>query len=360
MKQEKSNKLGIAVLALTKIPNVGAKTVKILAEGINELEEITPRLIWKYIYNRLDLLNLKGKAVLSIESFSIKEFENIFFNLESELKGLDLMSYFDINYPSKLYKITSPPLVYWYKGNSKLVNYNVLTIVGTRRNSDYGSLVVKEIINNIDNNEIIPASGFADGIDDIAYSFCMRYKYKFLGVIPYSYKYIPRLKGNKILQCIENNGLIISMEFGEEINKGSFINRNKLIAGLSDSIFVVEASLNSGSLNTVEFGINFKKQIYSIPGSIFSNVSEGCNSLSKNKNVIMINSINHLSQIFGKINSNNKEEDIFINAIKLGYNSIEKISNYYNIKTDKVRSELTLLEMKGIVRINLFDEIEIL
>ena len=245
------------------------------------------RLIEKYnseenIYNNIDnivkekllyknfLIRLSAKN--NIEEEKIQEY--LFKN------NIKYVTYSSSLYPQKLKDIENPPYVIFYKGDISLLNYNMVAIVGSRKNTNYGEQVTKFITSELYNISYGVVSGVASGIDSIAHREILSRGGKTIGVLGCGIDVVyPRF--NKYLyEKISERGLLIS-EFlpGTKPMPYNFPQRNRIISALSNGVIVIEASSKSGSLITVDYALNQSKDVMVVPGSIFNESSKGCNLL---------------------------------------------------------------------------------
>lgn len=296
------------------------------------------------------------------------------FNFNEEIEkykkfSINIISYFDSDYPNILKNIPNPPLMIFYKGNINSISKNI-AVVGSRDCSDYGVSVARDFCNYFVNQNIVIVSGGAIGIDSVSHEVCIKKNFPTISVmgagldIVYPYK-------NKYLfeKIIENNGLIVS-EFPIGINAfpQNFVMRNRIIAGLSSGVLIVEAGIKSGTMTTAEFAINQNKNVFVVPGSIYSNFSAGTNYLIKNGAIFVTDpkdieemiwgvSQNERQKVKNEIENKNEidiswmnddEKNIF-NLISYKLKNIENIILESNVDIKKINSILTLFEIKGFI-----------
>lgn len=193
----------------------------------------------------------------------------------------------DINskfYPERLKNIDNPPKQLYCLGNIELLNYkNNIAIIGSRNYSDYGKKATKDFSEGLSKNEICIISGLAKGIDAFAHGGCLNVGGKTIAVLGSGIDVIYPKENEKLFyKIIENNGLIISeYPLGTKPEKQHFPARNRIISGLSDGILVIEARKNSGTNITVDFALEQGKDVFVIPGNIYSKTSDGTNFLIK-------------------------------------------------------------------------------
>jgi DNA processing protein len=188
------------------------------------------------------------------------------------------LSLSDSSYPVLLKKIPDPPEILYVEGNySSDIFTDCIAFVGTRNITPYGINVVNKLISELSLFECTIVSGFSRGVDINVHEACIKYGLRTISVIPFGIGYGKKQSSRDlIIKITQHQGLILS-EYPEDFEpkKWSFVRRNRLIAGLSTAILVVEAAENSGSLITAKFGHTYGKPVYVVPGNIFSPYSTG-------------------------------------------------------------------------------------
>lgn len=191
---------------------------------------------------------------------------------------------YDADYPLALREIYVPPVVLFYQGDfSILAESTCLAVVGARAATKYGLQAVATILPELLNQSIEPitiVSGLARGIDTQAHKVTMQEKGRTVGVIGSGLDQMYP-KENQVLQKRMAQEELVLSEYplGAKPLKFRFPERNRIIAGLSRGIFVVEAKKRSGSLITAYNGLDENRDIFALPGSIYENNSEGCHRL---------------------------------------------------------------------------------
>ncbi|MDX1535667.1 MAG: DNA-processing protein DprA [Candidatus Spechtbacterales bacterium] len=192
----------------------------------------------------------------------------------------------DEKYPKILKEINDPPELLYYRGNLDALDYPAgIAVVGTRRCSEYGKQAAEKITAGLSKNNITVISGLARGIDAYAHKATLENKFSAIAVLgtPVDDKSISPKTNKRLAQnIIESGGIIMSeYESGSRVYPSNFIKRNRIIAGLSLGVLVIEAPLKSGARSTARFAVDYNRDVYAVPGSIFSRLSEGCNDLIK-------------------------------------------------------------------------------
>lgn len=218
----------------------------------------------------------------------------------------------DKEYPKSLKKISDAPKILYIRGKFPIGKYYV-GIVGARRCSIYGKQVALDIGGGLAKSGIIIVSGMAEGIDTFAHQSAIQNNTPTIAVLGTGLdkeSVYPQSNLKMMDKIIDKGGCIIS-EFPAKTPglKANFPKRNRIVAALSQALLVVEAKEKSGSLITANFAKSFKKQIFAVPGSIYSQLSLGCNNLIKNNNAKI--ATNYKDILFElKIAPENKKEQI--------------------------------------------------
>ena len=185
-------------------------------------------------------------------------------------------------YPERLKNIDDAPKELYCLGNLELLNYkNNIAMIGSRNCSSYGERVAKEFAYNLAKEDVCVVSGLAKGIDSFSHIGALNAKGKTIAVLGSGLDNIyPKENIKLVEEIINNNGLVISeYPLGTKPLKYHFPARNRIISGLSDSVLVVEARKNSGTNITVDFALEQGKDVFVIPGNIYSKTSDGTNFL---------------------------------------------------------------------------------
>jgi DNA processing protein len=176
------------------------------------------------------------------------------------------------------------PKKLYYKGNwSEEIFQNCLAVVGSRHLTYYGRRATEQLVTEVAAAGVAIVSGFMYGGDEAAHSAAVKCGGKTIAVMPCGIDLIfPPGQKELYQKILDNNGLIISeYEPGFKPTNYSFVQRDRIVAGLSKAVLVTEAALESGSLITASYAKKFGKKIFAVPGPITSEVSKGTNKLIK-------------------------------------------------------------------------------
>ena len=194
-------------------------------------------------------------------------------------KQIGLCSITDEDYPPLLKEISNPPTIFYYRGKLETLAMRI-AIVGTRENTSYGKRVALELGEDLAAAGITVVSGAARGIDIYAHTGALKTgrTVAVLGCGINFYK--PAENKYKLLEEIGERGLVMT-EFEPNMppTPATFPPRNRIIAGLSRGVIVVEAGHKSGALITTDYAGDFGRDVFAVPGGIYSPKSEGTNRL---------------------------------------------------------------------------------
>lgn len=196
-------------------------------------------------------------------------------------ENIELITIFDPAYPKPLRHITDPPFLLYIKGDKKVLKNNCFAVVGTRNLTEYGKRVVSLIVEPIAQAGLTIVSGLARGIDGLAHQAAIKAKASTVAVLGGGLSNHSIVVENRPLaQEILKNGIIMT-EYPLTVHGSaiSFPQRNRLISGLSKGVLVIEADEKSGSLITAKCALDQNRDVFAVPGSIFSSKSKGPNQL---------------------------------------------------------------------------------
>ena len=270
-------------------------------------------------------------------------------------------NYFTIEndiYPQCLKEISNPPLKLYYKGNLDLLkDERLIAVVGTRNPSSYGKLCCEYMVKKMTSANITIVSGFAKGIDSIAHKTSLLAGGKTIAVIASGLDIVYPASNLSLYREIEEKGLILSeYEAGVKPFKFNFPQRNRIIAGLSKGTIVVESKDRGGSLITADLALEFNRDVYAVPGDVFSEYSKGCNNLIRDSKAKSLSNINELLDDYSwKIEEKNINNKYTQNQLLI-LNSLSSEKNLDNILMEtkigqtEILAELMTLEIMGAIK----------
>jgi len=256
-----------------------------LAEKYGE-KEVTLKILKKNLTRRKKWEAINNGLIFSLfDNFNFseekKEIENF---KKNEIK---FISFLNKNFPEELKSIPDAPIALFYKGEIDNDSPKI-SVVGTRRCSSYGKKVAEEIAELLSNNGVIVVSGLAYGIDSSAHIGALKGCGKTYAVLGGGLNKVYPKSNINLSKKIEERGAVISEYFpDDEPRDFQFPERNRIIAGLSKAVVLVEAPEKSGALITVDFAIDFGREVFCVPGPINSELSVGCHKIIRDGGTIL-------------------------------------------------------------------------
>lgn len=230
-------------------------------------------------------------------------------------------------------------------GNSDLLfdpNLKFLCVIGSRRHTQYGVEACEKLISSLSGYPVVIVSGLALGIDGLAHEAALRAGLPCIAVpgsgLDPDYIY-PRSHTYLAEQIVEKGGLLLSeYEPQTRASPWSFPMRNRIMAGLSHAILIIEGEHDSGTLITARLGLEYDRDVFAVPGSIFSPSSEGPLSLIKNGAIPICNSDDLLIALGFKEPTMIKDEGRAVDALKNCSNEEKQVLNL--LDSPRTREEL--------------------
>lgn len=197
-----------------------------------------------------------------------------------ESAGLSVLTWQDPDYPALLRQIPDPPFVLYLRGRLQPEDSRALAVVGTRRPTPYGQEATRTLVHELVLHSLTVVSGLARGIDTLAHRAALEAGGRTLAVLGSGLDRLYPPDNRRLAELIAERGALVS-EFppGVEARKGHFPRRNRIISGLATGTMVVEAGERSGALITARLAAEQGREVFAVPGSIFSAQSAGTHQL---------------------------------------------------------------------------------
>lgn len=275
-----------------------------------------------------------------------------------------LIEYASEKYPERLRYIENPPSRLYALGNINVLNELGIAVVGSRTNTQYGERMCKRFTKNLVEYNINIISGLAYGIDSIAHETCLKNSGKTIAVLPSGLKNICRATNkNLIMPILKNNGVIIS-EYESSISADSakFLERNRIVAGLSAGTLVIEAGYRSGTRVTARFTTENERPLFCVPSSLENIKGKTTNELIQ-QGAKLVTSVEDMFEDIYKDNSEiifckkKQEKNWLVNippdliSVFKEIDNVPRDINYISRKTklpiSEVNYKIMLLQLEG-------------
>jgi DNA processing protein len=300
-------------LALTLIPHIGPVQARILVDRFGGASGV-------FHAKKSELEQLEGigtvraAAVKAFRDFSAAEAEIAFLE-KYKITPLFLS---DPGYPKRLLNCYDPPTLLYYRGRADLNTSRIIAVIGTRGKTDYGKQVTEELVRDLAEQQVLVISGLALGIDALAHKSAIKAGLPTVGVLAHGLDKMYPAEHRGLAKDIlsQGGGLLTEFRSNTKPGKHHFPTRNRVVAGMSDAVIVVETAVKGGSMITAELANGYNKDVFAFPGRVTDNKSAGCNFLIKTNKVMLLSDAGQLIEVMGwqpsTSNRVKKQRELFI------------------------------------------------
>lgn len=349
------------LLALLKVDGVGDIVAKKLLNHFTTAENI-----FKAKANQLESIDGIGRVLIK----NLKD--KLVFNLaEAELKfikenDINCLFYQDEKYPDRLKHCIDGPILLFTSGTIDFKNRKVISIVGTREITSYGTEFCKKFIEDLAPLNPIIVSGFAYGVDIVAHKVAMDLGLQTIGVVAHGLNQVyPKVHKKYVAKMEQNGGFMTEFWSNSNPEKENFVKRNRIVAGISEATIVIESAEKGGSLITANLANDYNRDVFAVPGRTSDRFSQGCNNLIKTQKAHLLTSAADLiyilnwelkqdetkviqKQLF--VSLENDEQKIYDYLQKNGKQLLDVIALDCDFPVFRISSILLNMELKGVVR----------
>ena len=351
-------------IASTFLSGVGKKKVRTLISKLPSIEA----LFEASIYDLHEISSIPLTLLFQLNrtkalELAKHELEFVFQN------DINTHFYLDSDYPRRLKQCPDAPLLIYSKGSFDPNPSKIISIVGTRHSTDYGKELTQELIKGIQSYNVQIVSGLAFGTDYNAHKIAIDHQLSTIGVLGHGLDRIYPHSHKKIAEIMVQNyggGLITEFSQNTIPDRVNFPRRNRIVAGMSDALVVIESKCKGGSMITAELAFDYNRDVFAFPGSINKQNSSGCNLLiQKNmaqlitESADLINSLNWEKENNVDYSDNFIEENMDILDLSIPENRVislllkngkyhfDQILASIDLKTNELNSLLFNMELLG-------------
>lgn len=300
-----------------------------------------------------------SKAISTQKILSDAEYELRFV----EKHQIKLDYYLDENYPYRLKRCEDAPVMLYSKGCFDWNSERVVSVVGTRKATDYGKRQCASLIEELADMGVLVVSGLAYGIDTVAHKSALQYGLPTLGVLAHGLDRIyPSANSSLAKKMCSNGGLVTEFLSKTNPDRENFVKRNRIVAGLSDATIVIESTKRGGALITADIANSYHRDVFAIPGRLGDASSEGCNHFIKTNRAALFSSAKDISYLLSwekqlspkqlPIFDLTPDEQRVVDAIaEAGELPIDQLSARLTLNIGQLSQILLQLELKQVVRV---------
>lgn len=283
-----------------------------------------------------------------------------------EQEGIRVLYFANEDYPERLKHCIDGPVLLFGSGNFDFRNRKLISIVGTRQVTAYGTEFCKKLLEELALFNPIIVSGFAYGVDIVAHQTALEQQLQTVGVLAHGLNQIYPKSHKKYVGKMEQNGGFLT-EFWSNSNpdKENFVKRNRIVAGMSEATIVIESAEKGGSLITANLANDYNRDVFAVPGRTTDKYSQGCNELIKTQRAQLITSAADLiyclswqlesekaktiqKQLFVSLDL--EEQKIYDYLQQNGKQLIDIVALECDFPIFKISSILLNMELKGVIR----------
>ena len=286
-----------ALLALNRIDRIGSIRAKYLYEQLGSAQEIFRNR--KHLNEIITGVNQSLINALDDSGVFIKAEQELRFIEENHIRCLTPENE---DYPSRLRDCEDAPLLLFTLGNADLNTTKIVSVVGTRKATEYGRRMCNRLIEELHTlcPDILIVSGLAYGIDAISHKAALDNNCKTVGVLAHGLDMIyPRTNRDMAKRMLDCGGLVTEFMSQTIPLPNNFLRRNRIVAGLADAVVIVESAARGGSLATADMAQSYHRDCFAFPGSVGDIYSEGCNALIRDNKAALITSGSDLVDAMG-------------------------------------------------------------
>ncbi len=342
-------------VGLNLVKGIGAARFKLLLDHFGDA-----RTAWEASSSALRSAGLSEKITENlIQMRASADLQTIWEQLESQ--EITLLTWNDEGYPRRLKEIHQPPPVLYVRGEITPQDEWAVAIVGTRRMTPYGRQVTEEVAAFLARNGITVISGLALGVDSVSHQACLKAGGRSIAVLGSGVDIIYPTENRKLAaEMIEGGAIISDYPLGTPPEGTNFPPRNRIIAGLSIAVVIVEAGQKSGALITANFSVNQGREVFAVPGKIHAPQSKGPNKLIQDganpllspEDLMAVLDLTMITehQTARSVLPGDATEAALYSVLGHEPKHVDEIGMEANLPIEQVSATLALMELKGMVR----------
>lgn len=349
-------------IGLTLIEGVGPVTAKKLIAYCGSAEAVFSEKKNKLV-KIPDIGEYTARNVVKSDVLDRAEKELIFIKKNK----ISTHFYLQDSYPQRLKYCEDGPLVLFSLGKMNMNENKMISIVGTRKPTEYGKSFCEKLVNELEEHHVTVVSGLAYGIDICAHRSCVQNNLPTIGVLAHGLDQIyPSVHRSTAKKMLENGGLLTEFLSKTNPDKENFPKRNRIVAGMTDATLVIETTRKGGSVITANLANDYNRDVYALPGRSGDEFSSGCNFLIKSNRAALFESAEDIVKMMGWEKKDEKKkkqiqqklfmeldenEKRIVDHLKSnGDSQLDVIALQTESPVSKISSLLLTLEFKGIVR----------
>lgn len=356
------------MMALSRVPKLNCGQQRTLVETLGSATAVYE--------NRHNILDAMPDAIPALKE-NLALMDANLPRCEEEMEWaekvkVECIGFQDERYPARMKECGDAPVMLYYRGTADLNKRRIISMVGTRKISDYGKQLCEDFVRELAEicPDVLVMSGLAYGVDVHSHRQALQNGLETVGVLAHGLDQIyPTLHRQTAKEMLEKGGLLTEYMSRTTIEKRYFVQRNRLVAGCSDATIVVESAGRGGSLITAEIAQGYDREVFAFPGRLGDTRSAGCNRLIADNMAALLPSAEDFVKAMGwqadkarkKLLADGIQQELFpelsederciVDALQQKDRlQMNLISVATGIPAGRLSGLLFTMEMKGIVR----------
>lgn len=288
----------LCLMALTRVPRLSLANTRLLVETLG-----SATAVYEHRHDLASALPSARKPTLE----ALAAMDTHMARAEQELEwaarnGIQCLGIGDDGYPQRMRECADAPMMLYYKGQANLNARRVVAVVGTRHVTEYGKGLCSSLMHDLHVlcPDALVVSGLAYGVDIHAHRAALDEGSDTVAVLAHGLDQIyPRMHRDTAVRMLSQGGLLTEFMAGTNADKRNFVQRNRIVAGISDVTVVVESAQKGGSLITASLANDYDREVAAFPGRVTDSCSEGCNRLIRTNRAALITSAQDLTELMG-------------------------------------------------------------
>ncbi len=343
------------------LPGIGAVVARNLVSYCGSVENIFKK-------KKANLERIPGIGVERAETIANQD---VFEKAEKEVifirkHGITTLFYTDKEYPLRLKNCDDSPILLFTRGNIELNPARSVAIVGTRNATSYGKNITEQLVADLSRYDVTVMSGLAYGIDIFAHRACLKHNTPTIGVLAHGLnRMYPQEHRATAEKMLKNGGVITEFATTTKFAATNFPARNRIVAGMSDAVIIIESAIKGGSLITADIANGYNREVFAVPGKANEKYSQGCNEYIRLNRAALAENAEHIAELMGWNESNkekskkqfqlfrelNADEKTLVDILKeKGKTDIDTLTLQTGLPVHKISTTLLNLEFDGMLK----------
>ena len=343
-------------VAFSRVPGLGSVRIGRLESHFGTLENA-----WKASRGDIRAAGMDSKTVEAVTAGRVEIDPDAEMDRMAEA-GVYAVTWNDSRYPPRLKETSDPPPVLFLRGEIFPVDEKAVAVVGTRKATTYGKDVAQSLTAELARQGVTIISGLARGIDAVAHRAALDAGGRTIAVFGCGLDTVYPPEHRKLAADVSQSGALVSEHpLGEGPKAGHFPQRNRIISGVSLGILVVEAPIQSGALWTVRHALEQNRDVFCVPGSIFSPSSKATNALIQEGAKLVsgcedileelnLSVVSHQMEMRQVLQPEDGAEAVLLGHVGYEPVHIDEIRRTAQLPIAEVSSSLAMMELKGLVK----------